>query len=331
MSLGGADDVISAPGREWVGIAANANSGLGSGRKKVEHLSRALFEQGLESRVAWTLPERSSLVERARHDPSCRCLIAVGGDGTVADLVNEQPGVPLTVLPAGTENLFARHFGLSDRPRTLARTVHERHIAPLDLGRAAGRRFTLMAGFGFDAEVVSRHHAARLKATGSARPTHRAAYVAPVLQASFSYRFPLLKLDIVNADESTETLSGTTAFLFNLPRYALGLPFAPTATGDDGLLDLVVFREPGPFRALWYLGHVFLKSHLKQPGVFHRSVRGVRISSSEVVPVQLDGDPGGELTPGEPWRIDVLPRAVEILVPAAYASPAARPAATNLV
>src|SRR5262245_21366279 len=96
----------------WVGVAANANSGLGSSRRKVERLTQTLSMQGFRTEVAWTLADRADLVERTRLDPDCRCLVAVGGDGTVGDLVNEQPGVPLTVMPAGTENLFARHFGL---------------------------------------------------------------------------------------------------------------------------------------------------------------------------------------------------------------------------
>ena len=48
--------------------------------------------------------------------------------------------------------------------------------------------------------------------------------------------------------DATETLEGTTVFIFNLPRYALGLPFAPHASQDDGLLDLVVFRKPARSR-----------------------------------------------------------------------------------
>src|SRR4029079_15079955 len=84
-----------------------------------------------------------------------------------------------------------------------------------------------------------------------------------------------------------EVLTGPSVFLFNLPRYALGLPFAPTALGDDGLLDLVVFRNAGPFQALYYLWLVVRSLHLDTPGVFHRRVRRVVVTSAETVPVQL--------------------------------------------
>jgi len=312
------------PGRDWVGLAVNAASGRGGGRAAVERLARELERLGFESRIAWTLDERKELVDLAsdataqpgRGRGSCRGLVAVGGDGTVAALINERPGVPIAVMPAGTENLFARHFGFARNSMKAAARIAEGHAEPLDLGLIDDRRFALMAGFGFDADVVSRHHAARLGRSGQPRPTHRAAYVEPVLRSSFAYRFPALTLTAEGVDGSEETLVGTTAFVFNLPRYALGLPFAPSATGDDGWLDLVVFRDPGPFRALHYLWLVVRGLHLNRPGITHRRVRRVAIEASGIVPVQLDGDPGGLVEPGEPPRIiEVLPRAIEVIVP----------------
>ena len=112
-----------AEGPGWVGIAANAASGRGGGRSAVDRLARELGRLGLESRVAWTLDEREALVASSTATATisgsgrCRCLVAAGGDGTVADLINERPDVPIAVMPAGTENLFARHFGFGRNPR----------------------------------------------------------------------------------------------------------------------------------------------------------------------------------------------------------------------
>lgn len=300
---------LPAPGDgTWVGIAANANSGLGWGRRSVERLAEALGGFGITPRVAWTLDERAALVAESRVDPACRCLVAAGGDGTVAALVNERPTVPITVLSAGTENLFARHFRLPSKPERLARVIARGHVARIDLGQAGDRRFALMAGIGFDADVVTRHHRARV-AGGSVKPTHRGAYVESVLRSSLEYRFPPLTVTLAD-----EVLTATTAFVFNLPRYALGLPIAPTARADDGLLDLVLFRDPGPFRALHYLWLVVRGLHLRRPGVIHRRIARVAIHSPEPVPVQLDGDPGGTL--GEPaWTIEVVPGALDVVVP----------------
>src|SRR5205823_4577922 len=158
------------------------------------------------------------------HDPDCRCLVAVGGDGTVSALLNERPCRPVTVLPAGTENLVAQHFGLRRDPKILARTIAAGRSTQVDVGLAADRRFLLMAGFGFDAEVVTRHHQGRVSRSGRIRPTHRMAYFEPILRSSFSYRFPTISARVVDPG-AEEVLRGTTLFVFNLPRYALGLRF----------------------------------------------------------------------------------------------------------
>jgi diacylglycerol kinase family enzyme len=282
----------------------------------VARLVRALRAEGLRARIAWTPEERSALVSRSGGDPQCRCLIAVGGDGTVGALVNDRPRVPITVLPAGTENLFARHFKLSPDPVQAAAVAAHGRRMPTDLGLSPGRRFILMAGFGFDADVVSRHHAARVRG-GATRPTHRGMYVDPVLRSSLEYKFPPITVTVTDpATGREEALVGTTAFVFNLPMYALGLPFAPSAVGDDGLLDVVVFRDPGPFRALHYLWLVIRRLHLARPGVTHRQVRRAVVSAAAAVPVQLDGDPAGYVN-GEPdsaWTTEVLPGALDVLV-----------------
>jgi diacylglycerol kinase (ATP) len=317
---------------EWVGVVANRNSGMGRGLRLVNRLSRALRRVGLSEQIAWTPEERASLVNRSAGDPRCRCLVAVGGDGTVAALLNEQPSVPLTVLPAGTENLVAQHFGLRGDPDELARTIAGGIPVRVDVGLVAGRRFLLMAGFGFDGDVVTRHHQSRVSRSGSVRPTHRIAYVWPVLRSSFSYTFPPIMVRIVDPG-AEELLTGTSVFVFNAPCYALGLPFVPSARDDDGWLDIIVFRKPGPFQALYYLWKVFRGTHLDDPSVFHRRAKKVVVTSHHCIPVQIDGDPGGHLPaqtmadPAAGWSVEVIPAALDVI---AAASRRVRPARVPL-
>jgi len=305
----------------WIGIVANPGSGAGDGRSLVGRLVREAEARGFGATVSWEPRARSALVARAEADARCRCLVAVGGDGTVASLINEQPSVPISALPAGTENLFAQHFGFPRKPNRWAELLDAGDIRPVDLGTAGGRRFVLMAGIGFDAEVVTRHHFGRVGRADRVRPTSRAAYVESVLKASFSYRFPPLTIDYEGPDGAA-TLRGTTAFVFNLPRYALGLPMAPTALENDGWLDLVVFRDPGPLQALRYLWLVWRGVHLNRPDVWHRRVARVTMTSDHAIPVQLDGDPAGRIDPNasEPWSARVLPGRLLVLAPVRHAS-----------
>ena len=110
-----------------VGIVANQNSGIGLGRRWVARLKQRLGRVGLRGEVAWTTDDRTHLVRRAQNDPACKCLVAVGGDGTVSALLNEHPGLPISVFPAGTENLVAQQFGLRRDAGTLARIIAQGH------------------------------------------------------------------------------------------------------------------------------------------------------------------------------------------------------------
>ncbi len=302
-------------------MIANRNSGMGGGLRLVNRLARALRRVGLSEEIAWSPEERAALVSRSACDPRCRCLVAVGGDGTVADLLNEQPKVPITVLPAGTENLVAQNFGLRRDPDDLAKTIANGIPVRVDVGLVAGRRFLLMAGFGFDGDVVSRHHRGRLSQAGLIRPTHRIFYIWPVIRSSFSYRFAPITVRIVDFG-AEEVLTGTTVFVFNAPRYALGLPFVPSARDDDGWLDVIVFRKPGPFQALHYLWKVFRGTHLDDPSVVHRRAKKLMVTSQHCIPVQIDGDPGGYLPPqtaADPaagWSVEVIPAALDVIASA---------------
>jgi diacylglycerol kinase family enzyme len=294
-----ADEGRSSPDEQnWVGIAANSSSGLGRGAQLVHQLVEELERLGLGSEIAWTPEERCALVGRASTDNGCRSLVAVGGDGTVSALINERPRVPISVLPSGTENLFAGHFGFSRNPAALAGAIARGQSVPVDVGQSLGRWFVLMGGFGFDADVVTRHHQSRVSRVGAVRPTHRIAYVEPIVRSSLFYRFPRITVRVADAG-AEESLVGTTVLVFNLPRYALGLPFAPEAREDDGWLNLVVFRKPGPFHALFYLWRVFCRSHLRDPTVFHRRVKKVVVTAQDQVPAQFDGDPAGVVLPDD--------------------------------
>jgi diacylglycerol kinase (ATP) len=123
---------------------------------------------------------------------------------------------------------------------------------------------------------------------------------------------------IVDPD-SEEVLTGTTVFVFNAPRYALGLPFVPAARDDDGWLDVIVFLKPGPLQALYYLWKVFLGTHLDDRGVLYRRAKKVVVTSQHRIPVQIDGDPGGYLPPqtsNDPaagWTVEVIPAALAVI------------------
>src|SRR5437763_13748522 len=88
------------------------------------------------------------------------------------------------------------------------------------------------------------------------------------------------------------------AVITNVPIYALGLSVARCARGDDGMLDLRLFRRGSAFQMVRYLCNLALGTHERLWDVASLRGRRVRIESDVPVPIQLDGDAAG-FTPAE--------------------------------
>jgi diacylglycerol kinase family enzyme len=288
-------------------IAMNPRAGAGSAGPKVERLGTLLHEARLSTSVLTRMDEIIDRAGTLSSEGKLRAVIAAGGDGTVAEVINRvEAGTPVTVLPVGTENLLARYFGLSGRPETVAATVADGWVAPLDAGRAGGRLFLLMASAGFDAHVVARLHAGR-----KGNISHLS-YLKPIVESIRTYDYPCLRIqasDIVSGD--VQEVRACWAFVFNLPCYGFGLQIAPWASGLDGRLDLCAFRGGSFWHGLSYLGQVLCRSHRNCPETIITRATKLRIESDRPAPYQLDGDPGGML----PVEIEIVPNRLCLLVP----------------
>jgi diacylglycerol kinase family enzyme len=293
-------------------VVANPSAGSRSREQAVSDLVVCLKERGLTPQLVTDLSSLGPLAARYRALGQLRAVVAAGGDGTVAEVVNRtEPDIPVSVFPLGTANLLASYFHIECDPMALARTLVEGVTVSLDAGKANGRVFLLMAGCGFDAEVVERAHRRR-----NGKHITYWTYARPILGALRSYRYPTLRV----YQESTPGTEWTSpphlarwAFLVNLPCYAGGLQVAPDAVGTDGLLDACTFGSGSFWHALRYLGYVAIRRHRGLADFKWALVTRARIESEEPVPYQLDGDPGGFL----PLTIEVLPQRFSFVAPLA--------------
>jgi diacylglycerol kinase family enzyme len=295
-------------------IAVNPRAGRRSMGGRVDRLVEVLGQQGLMPMVCSELDKICPQANQLHALGRLRALVGVGGDGTAAALVNRtDPGVPITLLPAGTANLLAKQFGLPEDPEKLGAMIKAGAALRLDAGLAAGRVFLSMIGCGFDAEVVERVHAFR-RGHKSGHISYLS-YLKPILQAIRSYRYPEIQ---IYCDEACETAADRTSpilarwvFACNLPRYGWGLPLAPAAVATDGLLDLCVFTQGSLWHGLRYVMLTQLGCHQALADCVVRRVRRFRMTAESPVAYQLDGDPGGHL----PLDVEVLPGRLTLVVP----------------
>jgi len=289
-------------------VAANPYSGASDNRRRVEALAKALAARGGRPRVVWDPRERAAMLADRAAMAGCRAVVAAGGDGTVAQVINElPPGMPLAVFPAGNENLFAAAFGFADDPAALGRALAAGRTRTLDLGRASvlgrSRLFALMLSAGLDADVVRR--LAEWRTTGSTlRRVSRASYVAPLAAALVTYRHPPVR---VVAGEATA--SGAYCVVANAPAYAFDLPLAPDARADDGALDWLVFERSSLAALASYSWAVWRGRHLARADVRMGRATRLTLDAAAPVPVQADGDPLGTT----PVEVDVVPGALTLV------------------
>jgi len=273
-------------------------------------LAARLRRMGLELDVAQT-SGRGSATELARKAVAggWPLVVAVGGDGTVNEVVNglvhapERPLAALGVIMTGRGRDAGRNLGIpADHEAAMARLVHGEDVL-VDVGAiegpaAARRVFVNSAGAGFDARAAAR--AASIRGPGTvpyllgvlaALPAHRPVPAAITLDGRLAW-----------------TGSMTMAVVANGPHYGGGMMIAPAATPDDGQLDLVIVGHLRRAELLAWLPTVYRGTHLRSARVTTGRGRDIQIETDSPVPVHLDGEPAGTT----PLRIAVRPRALRV-------------------
>ncbi len=295
-------------------VSVNPKAGRRNSTARVETFVKTLTQEfGFTVEVKTDLSEVAAISNELFQKGELKALVGVGGDGTAAELTNRTvPGTPIALLPSGTANLLAKHLKYSTNPVKMARIIGKGTPQTFDVAQVNGRLFLAMVGCGFDAQVVQQVHSARMANTKSAHINYFS-YIKPILKSIFGYKFPQIKVSILNdSDEVESEVTGAWIFVCNIPRYGWGVPLAPKAKANDGLLDLCVYRSGNLF------GGVLLTT-AAQLGGLHRFLPGCTmiqakhfriepVDSSEI-PYQLDGDPGGNL----PIDVQIVPKRLTLI------------------
>ena len=301
-----------------IAILFNPIAGSGGAHTAAENMKRGLESDGADVVLIATERAAAKLWLRPRL-AGVSTLVIAGGDGAVRAAAAEAAaaGVPIWHAPSGTENLFAKSFGMTRDPRAIARAIQRGQVQHIDLGyascdggdrsdRSAAEAFTLMASIGFDADVI---HALSARRRGGI--TH-ASYLPPICEAFCSWRPAHLAWTIHG---EREELGRGVVIVANLPAYGLKLNPAADATADDGLLDCVFIPARAAVELLPWI--VLLRTGL------HRGCRPMRFRRAAAVVLhadppqrfQLDGDAAGAGQLHGEVRIETCPRALTILLP----------------
>lgn len=234
-------------------------------------------------------------------------IIVVGGDGMINSIGSELVGsdIALGVIPTGSGNGFARHFDIPLKPEAAAEALANANRLRIDVGRANGRPFFVTCSMAWDAAIVRTFEKSPVRGI--------LPYVFSAVYEYFEYeRQPF---EAVVDDNDGYSFKDPLVFtVANLTQYGGQARIAPDACPDDGLLELIVVERKDAPVVLANLSRLFNGTINRVGQVKTIKFRALKVIRQKAAPIQVDG----ELMESEAAvTVDVLPRALTVLVPRA--------------
>ena len=297
-------------------VIANPRSGRGRVAQELPELERQLISRKLGYRIVQTEgPGHATDIAREALLGGERFLVAVGGDGTVQEVVNgmvedDRPlaeGSVLGVVAAGSGCDFVRTFGLpQDVPRAVHHLEGERLYA-IDLarvdytedGRTVTRYVPNIAECGLGGAVVRR--AERLP-----RWLGRSRYFWAFWLSMRGYRAGLIS---VRADRKSWEGRASNVVIANGQFYGGGMKISPRSYPGDGLLDIQISTGPKS-EAFTMIPKVYRGEHVPHPHI--KEMRGKSITVEADRPLPIEGD--GEVLGTTPATFTVIPEVVSLKI-----------------
>jgi diacylglycerol kinase (ATP) len=277
-----------------------------------ESIAAAIREQLPGAQIV-TGKQAGELTQLARHavESGASTIVAAGGDGTLNEVLNglgpDFSRARLGLLPLGTGNDFARTLEIPTELHDALVVLRAGHTRTVDVIRAqnASTRFMLNVSAGGFSARVNEKMTDELKSTWGPLCYARSFVEALTELNDF-------QTEITIDDEEKLHLAAYNIVVANGRYVAKGVPIAPKAEVDDGLVDLVVLPAASIPSLAALAPATLLGKHLDAEGILFRRARKVTISSEPQMRFNTDGELIG---PG-PVTYEVLPGVLQFIAPA---------------
>jgi diacylglycerol kinase (ATP) len=295
---------------------ANRGRAAKQGAALRQILEGALEEDSQVELLQTSAPgDASKLAADAAHR-SVDMVIAVGGDGTVHEVVNglmatdadSRPTMGL--LPVGSGNDFAFASGITGCPKELANQIQRNLMRMVDVGHVesdTGRSCFCANNLGILLEGqinLASHQLNWPKGSGL--------YIRAALQ-TLIHKPPVARLQLT-CDGTTRTLEAVTISIGNGPRSGGKFLLTPAAVIDDGLFNFAISKQASRLRLLVLALKSIGGRHLNDPHILLGQFTNMTIASDLCLAIHIDGEPWAR--PEEEIRqlaIKVLPGALRLL------------------
>lgn len=251
--------------------------------------------------------------------PAYQVVVAVGGDGTINEVVNGLAAaegvaagrVTLGIIPRGTGSDFVRTVGIPHNLSAAARVLARGTVRRLDLGRVhlTGRDGTPLTRFFINEGEVGMGAAVSDAVNRGSKRLGPISFWLGILTTMVRYRDRHVTLRVDEGPPQRLVLNNM--WVANGRYSGGGMRSALRAKPDDGLLDVVVVRRAWPLLRARTLLTLRSGRFAVLPHVSYSRGRHIEVTASTPAPVEVEG----ELIGYTPAVFDILPAAVSVVAP----------------
>lgn len=292
----------------------NPASDNGATGRRWPELAHRAARLGLSGETLFSeRPEHLIELARSAVDGGATLVVAVGGDGTLNEVVNGIAGrdVDLATIPLGTGMDFGRTYGIPTKFEEAVRVAVAGRPRTIDAGRVSYRTWG-----GEDAErwfanvgSVGMSGAVAQRANGMSKTFGG--------KATFFYALTRVFFEWENTDV-TVRFDGQErrgkmhdVIVANGVWHGGGMMLAPDASPDDGMFDVILIGDVGRVDFLTTASKLYKGKHLGHPKVEVVRTARVEVDAAERLPIELEGEQVGTT----PATFEVVPGALRVRVP----------------
>jgi YegS/Rv2252/BmrU family lipid kinase len=299
-------------------IVVNPNAGKRKGQKDWHSIESLLHKNNLQFTAEFTSSKgHATELVRKGIEAGYRNIIAVGGDGTMNEVINgcflqnvcPTSKICLSMITVGTGNDWGRMFAIPTNYEEAIHVIRAKNTCLHDTGvvyyyhgtRREKRYFINIAGLGFDAIVVKRTNIQKEKGKSG-----KLLYFWNLLRSLLMYKHTHTEIVI----DGKSILHEVFTISLGIGRYSGGgMRQTPHAIHDDGLFDITVIKRMRKGEVIRNLKMLYDGTILDHPKIEGYTGKDILIDSDPLIHVETDGESLGH----SPIEFQILPKSINIV------------------
>ena len=231
--------------------------------------------------------EASEIIKNINKNNYKRLILA-GGDGSVSFAINElikndikfEDDFAIGYIPAGTANILQAELGMTKNIKKIAKTLTSNNLSKTNLVKINDRYFVLMAGIGWDAQIVQSINTKIKKILGKV-----------IFGLKGFEKFLLMKNDKIKVSINNEEILADWILCSNSRYYAGHHKITDTNIFEEKFTTYI-FKDLRRMKLLYYIYLIIRYGNLeKSTSVITKNISELKMDGlNKQIPIQIDGD-----------------------------------------